>query len=215
MNHSIHGKKYNEIADRIERELEVEKHIENWDLDKYLNSTTFRIYDEKIIEKLLENITDGLKEYERYKKIINERRTSHWFPIYKYEYEAIYYAVSIFEKEREILNKIKAKTSFEMVENYTNNLYKIDSLYRKFYESYDEIVDKDRFVTLTEKVENFYNNYFLNELSVKWSKLVEDELLDDFTVEDMPHQKDFYKEFVSHFVQDNERIFVIVSDALR
>ncbi|MBV1819080.1 BREX-1 system phosphatase PglZ type A [Anaerosalibacter bizertensis] len=215
MNHTVHSEKYNEIADSIEKELQIEKYIDNWELDKYLDSTTFRIYDEKIIEKILQNISYGLKEYERYRKIINKRRTSHWFPIYKYEYEAIYYAMGLFEKEREILNNIKGKSSLEIVRNYTDNLYKIDSLYRKFYSSYDEIIDKDRFVILAEKVENFYNNYFLNELSIKWSQLVEDELLEDFTIKDIHHQKDFYKEFVLPFVRKEDRIFVIISDALR
>lgn len=215
MNHSIHGDSYNEIADKIEKELDIEKYIDDWDIDKYLDSTTFRIYEEKIIEKLLDNISEDLNEYERYKKIINKRRTSHWFSIYKYEYETIYYAISLFEKEREILSNMKAKNSLKMVENYTSNLYKIDSLYRKFYDSYDEIIDKDKFISLTEKVENFYNNYFLNKLSIRWSRLVEDELLDDFTIEDITHQKDFYKEFVSSFVRNDDRIFVIISDALR
>lgn len=215
MNHATNGEKYNEIADKIEKELNIEKYIDNWDIEKYLDSTTFRIYDKKIVEKILHNLLDELNVYERYKRIINERRTSHWFSIYKYEYEALYYAIEILEKEREIFKNMQAKNSLEMVEKYTNNLYKIDYLYRKFYESYDEIVDKDRFVGLAEKVEDFYNNYFLNELSIKWSKLVEDELLDDFIIEGISHQKDFYSEFVSSFIRNDDRIFVIISEDLR
>lgn len=215
MNHTSHGKKYNEIAARIERDLEVEKHIDRWDVEKYLNSSTFRIYDEKIIERISKGLSDELSEYERYKRIINKRRTSHWFSKYKNEYEALYYSIEIFEKEREILNNIKARNSFEMVEGYTNKYYKIDSLYRKFYNAYDEIVDKDRFIDLAEKIENFYNNYFLNRLSIKWSEILEEELIEDFNIKELPQQKNFYKDFVSPFVKNEDRIFVIISDALR
>ena len=215
MNHTNHGEKYDEIADRIEKYLEVEKYIEKWDIDKYLDSTTFRIYDEKIIEKILQNISNGLNEYERYKRIINRRRTGHWFSIYKNQYNALYYAIEIFEKERQILNNIKAKNSIEMIEDYTKKYYKIDSLYRKFYIAYDEIIDKDKFISLAEKIENFYNNYFLNELSIKWSEIVEEKLLEDYSIQGIHHQKNFYQDFVASFVENNDRIFVIISDGLR
>lgn len=102
-----------------------------------------------------------------------------------------------------------------MVEGYINKYYKIDSLYRKFYNAYDEIVDKDRFIDLAEKIENFYNNYFLNRLSIKWSEILEEELIEDFNIKELPQQKNFYKDFVSPFVKNEDRIFVIISDALR
>src|SRR5699024_1139174 len=98
MNHATHGRMYNEIADKIEKELDIGKYIDDWDIEKYIDATTFRIYEEKIIERILKNILENLKEYERYKKIVNRRRTSHWFSIYKYEYEAIYYAIKLLEK---------------------------------------------------------------------------------------------------------------------
>ena len=215
MNHRVHGKFYDEIADRIEKQLDLEEYIDKWDIDKYLGSTTFRAYDEKIIESILTGISDGLNEYERYKRIINGRRTSHWFSIYENEYNALYYGIEILKKEREILNNIKAKDSISMVEDYTNKYYIIDSLYRKFYISYDEIIDKDKFINLAEKVENFYNNYFLNELSIKWSQIVEEELLEDYSIQGIHHQKNFYQDFVSPFVENEDRIFVIISDGLR
>ena len=102
-----------------------------------------------------------------------------------------------------------------MVEDYTNKYYIIDSLYRKFYISYDEIIDKDKFINLAEKVENFYNNYFLNELSIKWSQIVEEELLEDYSIKEYIIRKNFYQDFVSPFVENEDRIFVIISDGLR
>src|SRR5690606_7227456 len=66
-----------------------------------------------------------------------------------------------------------------------------------------------------ERIENTYTNWYLNELSIKWSAAVQEEMLEDYSLVGIKQQKDFYKDIISPFVRNNERVFVIISHALR
>ena len=143
------------------------------------------------------------------------RRTSHWFEDYKNEYEALFYALQLLEMEKKIGKTIKGESAFELVESYTKEYFNMDQFYRKFYLYYDRIDNKEPLFLLAERVENTYTNWYLNELSVKWSAAVEEELIEDYPLAGIRQQKDFYRNHVLPFVRNDERVFVIVSDALR
>jgi len=215
MNHAVDGKVYDALADRVEKILNVKDYVNKWDMENYLACDTFRAFDEKIIAKLTANLLEDIGQFDKYRKIINSRRTSHWFQHYRYEYEALYYALELLEMEKRIGNVIKGQTAFELVENYTKEYYLMDQFYRKFYLHYDKISNKEPLARLAEKIENTYAHWYLNELSVKWSRAVESELLDNYVLAGIPQQKDFYGDYISSFARNDERVFVIISDALR
>lgn len=215
MNHAADGKIYDLLADKAEKILNVKDYINKWDIEKYINCDTFRVFDEKIISKLISNLLEDIGEFDKYRKIINGRRTSHWFEHYRYEYEALYYALEVLGMEKSIGKVIRGQTALELLDNYTKEYYLMDQFYRKFYLYYDKITNKEPFEKLAEKIENTYTHWYLNELSVKWSRAVESELLDNYVLAGIPQQKDFYREYVSSFIRNDERVFVIISDALR
>ncbi|AZR71958.1 TIGR02687 family protein [Anoxybacter fermentans] len=215
MNHAVDSKIYDLFADRVEKILNVKDYVNKWDIEKYINCDTFRVFDEIIISKLINNLLDDIGEFERYRKIINNRKTSHWFNQKKYEYEALYYALEVLEMERRMGKVIRGQMAFELIENYTKEYYLMDQFYRKFYLSYDKIKNKEPFEKLAEKIENTYTHWYLNELSIKWSRAVENELYENYVLIGIPQQKDFYEDYISSYVKNGERVFVIISDALR
>jgi len=215
MNHTVDGKIYDILADKTEEILNAKNYIDKWDVEKYIECDTFRAFDKKIIAKLIDNLLEGIGEFDKYRRIINGRRTSHWFEYYKNEYEALYFALELFEMEKRMGLVLKGQSAFELVENYTKEYYLMDQFYRKFYLYYDRIDNKESFSRLEEKIENTYTHWYLNELSVKWSAAVEEELLDNYPLATIPQQKDFYLDYISSFIRNDERVFVIVSDALR
>ncbi|WP_406542698.1 BREX-1 system phosphatase PglZ type A [Clostridium ljungdahlii] len=91
----------------------------------------------------------------------------------------------------------------------------MDKAYRRFYAAFDKLEDKEALVELREKVENTYVNWFVDELSVKWSNAISDELQDNWNIPLITEQKDFYNTFIRQHVIKGERVFVIISDALR
>lgn len=106
-----------------------------------------------------------------------------------------------------------------MIESYykdeRNAYYLIDKSYRKFYIAYDKVKDKDILYNLMEQVESIYTNWYLDELAVKWSSSIKEELGTLWKMGGILPQKMFYSSFVEPHVSKNEKVFVVISDALR
>jgi uncharacterized protein (TIGR02687 family) len=215
MSHSIDSKYYNKISKYIGQKLNIGDYIKKWDIEDYIECDTFKDFDDEIITTLITSLVENVGEYEKYRKIINKRRTSHWFSGLSNEYDAIYYAMEILRLEKELGKNIKGTTAYEMVDNYTKSYYLFDTFYRKFYISFDRIDDKEKFYKLMEVVENTYTNWYLEELSIKWSRLVEDELKDDIRISGLTKQQEFYETYIAPHMRKDDRVFVIISDALR
>ncbi len=215
MNHALDGKFFDLLADKAQEMLNVKGYLDKWDMDKYIECDTFRAFDEAIMDRITVNLLEGIGEFDRYRKIINKRRISHWFETYRNEYEALYFATQLLEMEKRLKGVIKAQSAHDLINAYTKEYYFMDYFYRKFYFHYDKITDKDLFEKLAERVENTYTHWYLNELSIKWSAAIQEEMLEDYSLVGIRQQRDFYQDFVSPFVRNDERVFVIISDALR
>lgn len=215
MNHAVDGEAFDILADRTESILNAKGYLDKWEIDKYIECDTFRAFDREIIIKLTGNLLEGIGEFDKYHEIIDKRRTGHWFGIYRNEYEALYFAAEVFKMEKGMRAIAKMQSAFELVEAYTEEYYLMDYFYRKFYFYYDRITDKELLSELAKKVENTYTNWYLNELSIRWSQAVQEKMSDDYPLAGVSQQKDFYQDFVSSFVENDERVFVIISDALR
>lgn len=215
MSHSVDHKIYDLLANRIESKLNLRDYVKKWDIEDYILCDTFKTFDDAIIIWLITNLAQNIGEYEKYRKIINRRRTSHWFNKLKNEYEAIYYSVEILRLQNELQKSLKGSTAYEIVENYTKTYYLFDYFYRKFYLSYDRIENKENFSELLEVIENTYTHWYLEELSMKWSQIIEDELIDDIRINGLNKQQEFYHQYILPHMRNEERVFVIISDAFR
>ena len=147
MNHATDYELYDLQANNIEKNLKVQDYLNKWDIDDYIHCDTFKAFDEEIINWVITNLINNIGEFERYRKIINRRRTTHWFNKFKYEYEALYYAMEVLRFEHEMQKTIKGSTAYELFDNYTKKYFLFDLFYRKFYLYYDKITNKDKFLT--------------------------------------------------------------------
>jgi len=91
----------------------------------------------------------------------------------------------------------------------------MDTYYRKFYVAYDEESNHDLLKKLKMLVENLYTNWYMGELSSHWSQVVESEMTQDWSLPGIKNQQGFYSSFIDSKVRSGERVFVIVSDAMR
>jgi uncharacterized protein (TIGR02687 family) len=215
MNHSVDSKVYDVLADTIESKLNIEQHIKDWDIDNYIKCDAFKEFDKAIINKLVGLVLNDIKEYDKYSQIISSRRTTHFFNNFEQEYEAINAAIELLKVKKNIDGFIKQYKTHQFIEMYANEYYLVDKAYRRFYAAFDKIEDKEPLVSIRDKVENLYVNWFLDELSVKWSNAISDELIDNWSIPLITQQKDFYNTFIEPHVSKGERVFVVISDALR
>ena len=87
-----------------------------------------------------------------------------------------------------------------MVKSYTKSYFYIDKAYRKFYYHYDNSELKDELNELKDTVENVYNNWYLQELSIKWNDAILSQ--NTWRIDGLKYK-------------GKERVFVIISDGLR
>lgn len=215
MNHSVDSKTYDVLSDKIEGNLNIEQYVKTWDIDNYIKCDTFKAFDKAIISNLVQLLLDDIEEYDKYSQIIQMRRTTHFFNNFQMEYQAINAAIELFKMKKNIGGFIRQHKTNEIIEKYANEYYIIDKAYRRFYVAFDKAEDRETLMSLREKVENTYVNWFVDELSVKWSNAIEDELKDNWSIPLLTEQKDFYNTFIKSHVNKGERVFVVISDALR
>lgn len=215
MSHSLDSKIYNLLSDKFESKLNIQQYIKEWDVDNYIKCDALKAFDKAIINKLVDQLLNDIEEYDKYSQIIAARRTTHFFNNFEQEYDAINAAIELFKTKKDIGGYIRQYKAHEFIEKYTNEYYVVDKAYRRFYVAFDKCEDKETLMVLREKVENTYINWFVDELSVKWSNAINDELKDTWSIPLIIQQRDFYNTFIKQHVNKGERVFVVISDALR
>lgn len=215
MNHTLDRKAFDELSAVAAKQLNLREYISKWDTETFLKCDTFQAFDDEIIARLKSSLLQSIGEFEKYRKIINARRTSHWFEHLRAEYSCLFYAMEMFRMEKELNKTIKGSSTYGILELYAREYYLLDTFYRKFYEAFDRLEAPETFTPLAEMVENTYTHWFLNELSIKWSGAVEDELREDWSISGVTQQRDFFRHFILPHLDKGERVFVLISDALR
>lgn len=204
--------KYKELSIIGEIELGIKGHLEKIPLDKIIFATTFKVIDDIVINKILELISSGIKEYDSYMECINTRNDlTPWKTEYQDIYTTIFYACEMLKIEEKF--HLKSRDIKSLFQEYCNNYSKIDMIYRKFYLAYDRVALKTDFnlEILRDKVEKFYTKDYLKRLNEDWiEKLKENN--NHWSSLGLNYQKDFYKDEISKM---KDRIVVIISDALR
>jgi uncharacterized protein (TIGR02687 family) len=203
---------YNKLAGFVAERLNLSERISKWSIDEIVDCDTFEEFDRSIISRVCENIGHGVGEYERYRKVIHSRRNRRYYKQFEIEYDVLLYACEYLELAQKHA-EMSGLTVAKLFDEYTKILYKLDSSYRHFLLGYDKLAERDGFESLLERVENSYTNWYLNELSMKWCALWDDER--EWQVSGVTSQQGFYDKYVRQFVADNERMIVIISDGLR
>ena len=215
MNHRGDRSGYNKLADYFASVIKVDAEIKEWDIEAMMEADIFRVFDEKMISYLQEQLISNVNQFDTYQEIWMKRRRLHWYPEYKDEYEAIEYASLLHQFAHRKDRFLPEQSAYDMFQAYNEDYYQVDMFYRKFYAAYDRIGQKDRLAALREKVEQLYTNWFLQELSVKWTNSLEQDKQKSWSIAGIEQQTDFYHSYIQPYVTSGERVFVVVSDALR
>lgn len=215
INHKTDSYTYMSYADEYEQTLGLSKIIEKIDIDDYKEVDILKIFDREVIKYITFALEDDREDYNYFINLIKIRRSKNFYNDYKNVYEALLSYLEMAKLKLELKNIIMEKKATELVKEYANVFYKFDFNYRKFYLNYDERPEYEIMNRLRMLVENIYVNWYLSELSTTWNYELTDEYLNDWKVYGVLNQRDFYKEKVEKMIESGDKIFVIISDALR
>ncbi|ENY99813.1 TIGR02687 family protein [Clostridium thermobutyricum] len=202
---------YDKMQELIAGKLKITQLLEKRDTDEFIKFEVFEDVDKIILTRITNILKDGVEEYDKYLSILASRRTLHYYKQYKSEYKAIKWAINLLNKKKSLNSMIQTEGSFDMVKSYTKDYYYIDKAYRKFYYHYDKCQRKEELTDLRDTIENTYNNWYLQELSIKWNDSIRS--LNSWRIEGLKQQDKFYRENIKY--KGKERTFVIISDGLR
>lgn len=215
INHFMNSIKDNEYYDKMQElvatKIKINNLLEKHDTDSFIECDVFEVIDKVILTRVITLLNDGLEDYEKYLNILLTRRKLYYYNKYVSEYKAIKWAINILNKKKALDSSIKSEKAYDMVKSYTEKYYYIDKSYRKFYYHYDKCQWKDEIKDLKKTVENVYNNWYLQELSIKWNSSISD--LQSWRIDGVKQQDRFYRENIKF--KGKERVYVIISDGLR
>lgn len=213
------------------RDLEegLQAELDKRDVQTCLEAEAVETFDRAVILRILKSLNSPAdltgEDFKNYLTWIDTRRTKHWYSEYENIYNALEYAVKLFQFAHEYYDDPKAadalentRSLYELFKAYAETYYQIDYLYRKFYYYYDKEQEKDILKkSLRPQVEKLYTNKLLEKLLLKWSSLIDSELDGQWKIDLADSQKDFYKLYINKILRkdDRTRVAVVISDALR
>lgn len=195
----------------LEDELQVAAALEDLTDPATLgDSDTFEVFERFTLHRLCQAFEEGAPAT-MLRETIHVRRESFWYPAHHDGYAALEQAVEL----RELLAaaELEVESIEAGVNRYTASWWRIDMAYRRcifHLRRYNQVNLMER---VREWVEKAYINNFLLPLADRWSDRVRE--MERWTGGAVPAQRTFFESYVQPFLNRGQKVFVIVSDALR
>ena len=200
------------LAEDAFADLSLDAEIAGMSLEDLASRGIFHEVDERLTQLLYTSLgNDGISD-DDVQRIVAERRYSLWHGRFAKDYDVIATASALraeLRRTRPIMESIaSAEGGFHA---YVSDLYQVDGCYRRFIAAW-KVRNGSNDNNLRDRLEQEYGSY-QNDLSVNWQKRVG--RLDDWAIDGVAAQTDFYARNVKKVTDAGRKIAVIISDALR
>lgn len=199
------------LSDKFSDDLDIRDDLSSRDFKQLIDIDYFRLIDNKIISALANAVLQSDFTAEQMAIWIRQRRQSHWYADFEHTYQALDNAAQFIATFNQV--KIDMDSLVQGVERYTQSWYKLDQLYRKFIYHKLESGEVSLLNHLNDKIENIYSNNYLLKLGNRFQEFVESE--SQWNAAAILRQDNFFGHWVKPFLDNNNKIYVIISDAMR
>lgn len=219
--HSEYDDELYELARVVEEQRQLEKHFDSLDVKDLLNSEYFPCINECILRKYMSEISDNIIKADDIVSAVEKRRTLKWYKRVRYYYDGLLQVALMQQFYQANIGGFHIAEYENLWNEYTGNYCKMDHYYRLFHTAFGRGLKEsnttleDLYKNVADYVEKLYKNWYLAELSGQWTNLIADELVKTPSLAGIQQQTDFYNNYVSPTVSSGNRVFVIISDALR
>jgi uncharacterized protein (TIGR02687 family) len=203
---------FQQVSEKISKDLDVESKLSETTLETIIDDDLFRLADFKIIHELVNQLAEGSITTEKVLKFIKQRENKFWNNEFQPFYSCITFGAQFINKAKET-SSTKYKSFDEGVKTYSENLYEVDFIYRKFIWNYRQTKQNRILANLVETVEKIYSNDWLFNNNNDWQKIIDN--VDVWPINRGDSQRAFFKTHVAPVIAKKQRLFVIISDALR
>ena len=215
INHKIDYIKYDLLAEEYEKEVNASQLIDGLDIEDYKGIDILKVFDRAIIKNIVDSLENKIEDYDRFIELIRGRRTKHFYEQYEGVYEALLNVVQMHKFYKKHNMGIPQKNNEKIFKDYATEYYKMDTFYRKVYYFYDLQPESNVINRLKLLAENMYVNWYLPDIGTNWTSTINDDMKKDWRIPGIVNQREFYRTYVNPLVSNGDRVFVIISDALR
>jgi len=203
---------YRKLSERIATDLKVESKLNEVSLDEIIQDDMFELIDRKIISELVNLICSDAISTDRFNQLVKQRENKYWYGDFESFYDCLQTAMQMLSQIRKT-DKTKISSFSDGVNTYVQQLFRIDYNYRKYIFHYRKTKQNKVLQPLTEKVEKVYCNDWLLNYGNSWQQVINS--TDKWLNQHKISQQRFFNDHVKPIVSKQQRLFVIVSDALR
>lgn len=208
---------YDEFSRKVSNELNVTGLLRQIPLPEVLSSDALEDYDRNIIKWIIAKLEDNMLDEKiaglSIPQVCDTRSKVGYH--FASEFDAQYkMLIAAYHVLKEVNTHIYQGAPKDVVEDYVNGTYLIDTYYRKFYYFLDKVGLTTDFEKIRDLVENTYTNKFLATSVSMWNQSLTDEEYDLYTE---LRQQSFFDYYVKKFMAESGggRVVVIISDGMR
>lgn len=210
-----------EICRDVERKLRLVDRFDKTETNILLKSDTFPTINESILKHFFTEIGENVIKVDDIIGAVENRRTAAWYALTEDYLESLYYIAKMQEFYLAHIEGFHIVEPSKIWKLYTTDAYQMDSYYRHFHFFFGNTLKapnpllEDALKKCSDVVEGLYREWFLKELTLTWTKAIAGELDSLGYVSEINEQRRFYSRYVSPNVSKGNRVFVVISDALR
>jgi uncharacterized protein (TIGR02687 family) len=203
---------FGKISEKIALDIGIESKLEEADIDTIIKDDLFKLTDMKIISDINQLIINEHIGYEKVLAYVKQRENKYWYNDLSALYKCLLAASAMIGQIRKSSER-KYNSVKEGTTDYANNLYEIDQLYRKFIFNYRKFNQNRILADLAIKVEKVYSNDWLLVYNNNWQAVIDSQ--NTWQDDSITNQKRFFAHHVKNIIDKKQRLFVVISDALR
>lgn len=199
------------LSRRFEGPLNIKADVAKRDFRDLIEVDVFEAVDREIIRKIVQGLAEQTATPGEVLRWVRDRAASHWHGSFEDIYHAIRFAAEFMQSLAEV--NLGMTSLAEGFHRYATTWFRLDQQYRRFIYHYQKSAQTSLLSSLFERVENLYGNNFLLKLNDAWQEQV-----NRITVWDIPgvdRQIDFYRDHAASFRRRDQKVCVIISDAMR
>lgn len=207
-----------EIAHYVEETARLPQRFAKLDVLELCDTDCFPCIDACILTALMTQISNQVIPVDTIYKVVEKRRTKTWYADTVCYYEGILQVANMQTFFVEHSGGFHIAEPYKLWQAYAADYYRMDGYYRQFHLCFQRSLKvsdpqlDDLFKHVAQRVEGLYAHWFLGQLGENWTKVCAEELEQYGRIQNIQQQTDFYRSYVR---SSDNRVFVIVSDALR
>ncbi|MBE2993762.1 BREX-1 system phosphatase PglZ type A [Sphingomonas sp. CFBP 13603] len=205
------GEAFEKLSGDYQNVLKIRDDLASRDIRLLIPHDHFEEVDRRIVVAIVEGLAQHSLPATDVLKWARDRRQSHWYSRYADVYQAIGYATEFQQALAEA--DLTMTSPSDGVKRYSASWFRVDQLYRKFIYHMQKSGQSGLLSALYETVENRYTTNFVLKLNDAWQDHVT--RLTNWAVPGFPRQGDFYQEQAAEYRRKDQKVVVIISDALR